>query len=140
MNPLGYPFETYNHAGYLRQWDRGADGGLAAPDGTSTLTGMPDPSLDGPVADAVELSEKLADSPYVKRCFVRQTFRYFMGRPENLTDACTLSQMEQAYDTNHGSFLQMVNALIVSDTWKTRRAPKAVHARRRASRPRRRRG
>ena len=48
--------------------------------------------------------EKLADSEHVKRCFVRQTFRYFVGRPENLSDACTLTQMEEAYDSNGGSF------------------------------------
>ena len=73
--------------------------------------------------DAVDFSEKLAASPYVKRCFVRQAFRYFMGRAENRTDACTLAQMEQAYDTNSGSFVSMVSALVTSDTWKTRRVP-----------------
>ncbi len=123
MNPLGMPFETYNQAGYLRAADHAADGGWGPPDGTSTLINMPDPALNGPVRDAVELSEKLANSPYVKRCFVRQTFRYFMGRAENRTDACTLTQMEQAYDSNNGSFLKMVSALVTSDTWKTRRVP-----------------
>jgi hypothetical protein len=71
----------------------------------------------------VELSEKLAGSRYVKQCFVRQAFRYFMGRPENRTDACTLTRMEQAYDAGGGSFLSMVSALMTSDTWKTRRVP-----------------
>lgn len=121
MNPLGLPFETFNHAGYLRVRDRAPDAGWQPPSGASVLSGMPDPSLNGPVRDAVELSEKLAESPYVKRCFVRQTFRYFMGRPENRTDACTLAQMEQAYDASQGSFTTMVTALIKSDTWKTRR-------------------
>lgn len=123
MNPLGLPFETYNHSGYLRVRDRAPDGGSMPPNGASMLSGLPDPSLNGPVRDAVELSEKLAESPWVKRCFVRHTFRYFMGRPENRTDACTLSQMEQAYDASQGSFVTMVNALIKSDTWKTRRNP-----------------
>lgn len=123
MNPLGLPFETFNHAGYLRVRDRAPDGGWQAPSGAAVLSGLPDPSLNGPVRDAVELSEKLAGSPWVKRCFVRQTFRYFMGRAENRTDACTLSQMEQAYDSSQGSFVTMVGALIGSDTWKTRRNP-----------------
>ncbi len=123
MNPLGAPFEIYNQAGYLRRSDHAADGGWGPPDGTSTLSGMPEPGLDGPVRDAVELSEKLADSPHVKRCFVRHAFRYFMGRAENRSDACTLAQMEQAYDANSGSFLSMVSALVTSDTWKTRRVP-----------------
>lgn len=123
MNPLGYPFETYNHAGYLRTRDHAADGGWGPPDGTSTLTGLPDPTLNGPVTDAVDFSQKLAASPWVKQCFVRQAFRYFMGRAENRTDACTLARMEQAYDQNHGSFFSMVGALVTSDTWKTRRVP-----------------
>ncbi|MBL8915805.1 MAG: DUF1588 domain-containing protein [Archangium sp.] len=123
MNPLGYPFELYNHAGYLRTRDHAADGGWKPPDGTSVLSGLPDPMLNGPVRDGVEFSEKLADSPWVKRCFVRQTFRYFMGRAENRTDACTLSRMEQAYDSNNGSFHSMVSALMTSDTWKTRVNP-----------------
>jgi hypothetical protein len=123
MNPLGTPFEIYNQAGYLRAADHAVDGGWGPPDGTSTLAGMPDPALNGSVRDAIELSEKLADSPYVKRCFVRQAFRYFMGRAENRSDACTLAQMEQAYDSNSGSFVSMVSALVTSDTWKTRRVP-----------------
>ena len=112
MNPLGYPFEIYNHAGFLRKEDHGQP-----PDGSATLRGMPDPDLDGPVKDAVELSQKLGDSPYVKRCFIRQSFRYFMGREETLADACTLSQMEHAYDMSEGSFSAMLIGLFQSDTF-----------------------
>ncbi|MBN1204693.1 MAG: DUF1588 domain-containing protein [Myxococcaceae bacterium] len=123
MNPLGYPFEIYNHAGYLRVGDHAPDGGTMPPDGRSALSGMPDPALNGPVRDAVELSEKLADSPYVKRCFVRHVFRYFMGRDENRSDACTLARMEQAYDSSNGSFRALLKTLMTSDTWTTRREP-----------------
>jgi hypothetical protein len=123
MNPLGYPFEIYNHAGYLRVQDHSPDGDWGAPDGTAMLTDMPDPALDGPVQDAVELSEKLADSAYVKRCFIRQAFRYYMGRDEDRSDACTLVRMEERYDSSGGSFFDMVTALMTSDTWRTRRVP-----------------
>lgn len=123
MNPLGLPFETYNHAGYLRLRDHAPDGGWGAPDGTSSLSGMPDPLLNGPVRDAVDLSEKLAASPHVKRCFLRQAFRYFMGRNENRTDACTLAAMEQAYDSNGGSLKAALSALMTSTTWTERRVP-----------------
>ncbi|RKI35446.1 DUF1588 domain-containing protein [Corallococcus sp. AB004] len=125
MEPLGLPFEIYNHAGFLRARDHSPSGGWTTPDGSSTLTSMPDPALDGPVRDAVELSERLATSRHVKRCFVRQAFRYFMGRPENGSDACTLTQMEQSYDQNNGSFSKMLTTLMTSDTWKTRRVPQA---------------
>ncbi len=115
MNPLGYPFEIYNHAGYLRQDDHGS-----APNGSAMLENMPDPALDGPVRDAVELSEKLADSDYTKRCFIRQTFRYFSGREEEMSDACTMTQMEQAYDDSNGSFSAMLTALFQSDSYQYR--------------------
>ncbi len=123
MNPLGYPFEIYNHAGYLRSEDHAPDAGFGPPSGASVLVNMPDPALNGPVRDAVELSEKLSVSPYVKRCFIRQAFRYYMGRDENRTDACTLASMESAYDSSGGSFFKLVSALMISDTWKTRRTP-----------------
>lgn len=112
MNPLGYPFEIYNHAGYLRVTDHGA-----APDGSATLANMPDPSLDGPVTDAVQMSQKFADSDYTKRCFVRQTFRYFVGRDEVQSDACTLTAMEDAYEQGGGSFAEMLIALFTSDSF-----------------------
>ncbi len=123
MNPLGYPFEIYNHAGYLRTKDHAPDGGFTTPSGSAVLSGMPDPALDGPVRDAVEFSEKLAGSAHVKRCFIRHAFRYFMGRDENRTDACTLAKMEQAYDGSGGSFTKLLGALMTSETWKTRRVP-----------------
>ena len=115
MNSLGKPFEIYNHAGLTRFDDHGQ-----APDGSSVLEFMPDPALDGPVEDAVELTTRLADSNHVKRCFVRQTFRSFMGRNETLDDACTLAAMESAYDDNGGSFFSMLDALILSDSFQYR--------------------
>ena len=115
MNTLGYPFEIYNHAGFVRATDHGG-----APNGQSTITNAPDPALNGPVANAVELSEKLASSPHAKRCFLRQAFRYFMGRHETYADACTLNAMEVAYD-QQGSFISAVKALTNSDAFLYRR-------------------
>jgi hypothetical protein len=112
MNPLGYAFETYNHAGFLRSDDHGMQ-----PDGSTVLEGMPDPALDGPIADAIELSTKLADSNHVKRCFIRHSFRFFMGRNETPRDSCALSAMENAYDDSGGSFFAMLEALATHDTF-----------------------
>ncbi|MCB9677642.1 MAG: DUF1588 domain-containing protein [Alphaproteobacteria bacterium] len=111
MNALGYAFETYNHAGYVRADDHGF-----APDGSTTIDNFPDPSLNGTYTDAVDLMETLADSEYVKRCFIRQTFRYFAGRDETPEDSCALTEMEMAYDASGGSFVSMLEALATSDT------------------------
>ena len=115
MNPLGYPFEIYNHAGFVRVDDHGSK-----PNGSSTLVGMPSPDLDGPVTDAIALSQRLATSPYAKRCFLRQTFRYFAGRDETLSDACTMVAMEKAYDDSNGSFTELLIAIFTSDSFQTR--------------------
>ena len=110
MNSLGRPFEIYNHAGFLRADDHGNP-----PSGVTTIDNAPDPSLDGDYTDAIELMEALADSEHVKRCFVRQTFRFFAGRDELAEDACVLEAMETAYDDSGGSFLSMLEALATHD-------------------------
>lgn len=110
MNPLGMAFEVYNHAGFLRASDHGQ-----APDGRTTVDNAPDPSLNRNFNDAVELSTFLAASPYARRCFIRQAFRYFMGRDETLSDACTLAAMETAFEG--GEFSKMLEALVTSDTF-----------------------
>ncbi|PRQ09784.1 DUF1588 domain-containing protein [Enhygromyxa salina] len=115
MNPLGYPFEIYNHAGFVRIEDHGA-----APNGSSVLANMPSPELEGPVGSAIDLSERLASSPYAKRCFIRQSFRYFAGREETQADACTMVALEHAYDDSGGSFAALLVALFNSDSFQYR--------------------
>jgi hypothetical protein len=116
MNPLGYPFEMYDHAGFLRVWDRYEDDGVTEhpPDATSTITDLPDPALNVAITNAVDFAQRVAGSPYARRCFIRQAFRYFMGRDETMADQCTLAAMEKALD--QGSFFDMLAALASSDT------------------------
>jgi hypothetical protein len=120
MNSLGRAFEIYNHAGFLRADDHGN-----APDGSTTLDNAPDPALNTDYADAIEMMEAFADSQHVKRCFVRQTFRFFARRDETADDACVLSAMEEAYDDSGGSFLSMLEALATHDAtrYRTREEP-----------------
>jgi hypothetical protein len=110
MNSLGFPFEIYNHAGFLRASDHGH-----APDGSATITNLRDPALNTAIKDAIDFTQKIANSPYAKRCFIRQAFRYFAGRDETLADACTLAAMESALD--QGTFIDMLVALVTSDTF-----------------------
>lgn len=110
MNTLGYPFEIYDHAGFLRATDHGK-----APSGATTITNAPDAALNGSFQDAIAFSKAIAGSTYAKRCFVRQAFRYFTGRDETLQDACTLAAMESALGS--GSFFDMLTVLVQSDTF-----------------------
>ena len=145
MNPLGYAFEIYNHAGYMRADDHGA-----APNGAATLQFTPvNQTGDGKqyatfsltpgdtvlqdgmqVRDAVEMMEAFGDSRHVKQCFIRHSFRYFMGRDETKADACTLAKMETAYDDSEGSMISMIVALFQSDAFHV-----PTHSRRRGGPP-----
>ena len=113
MNPLGYPFEMYNHAGFLRDPNH-----ERTPDFSSRLTELVrDPSLRGDYANAIELTTALSTNTEVRRCFMRNVFRFFMGRNETLDDACTLVRMENAYTESGGSFTAILKALATSDTF-----------------------
>jgi hypothetical protein len=115
MNPLGYPFEMYNHAGFVRTYDKlDANGMQHAPDATSTIANSPDPALNVAIQNAVDFAQRLGSSPYARRCFIRQAFRYFMGRDETMADQCTLTAMETALDD--GSFFDMLGVLASSDS------------------------
>jgi hypothetical protein len=115
MNPYGYPFEIYNHAGFMRSDDHGQ-----APSGFSRIDEpddqAPDPSINHrDYADAIALTEALADSPVARRCFIRNVFRFFMARDERPADACTLTRMEDAFAG--GSLFAMIESLVTSDAF-----------------------
>ena len=117
MNPLGNLFELYNHAGYFREDDHGSE-----PDGSTVLTNLPTGAgedLNGEYATPFEFAEALAASRLARRGFIRHAFRYFMGRDETMADACTLVEMEAAFDEG-GSFVDMIGALAASDTFARR--------------------
>ena len=120
MNPLGLPFEHFNHAGFVR--DRDSDG---EPPDSSTMVPegySPDPTLVGSYSDFGEFIRALAASPRARQSFVRHAFRYFMGRDEVYEDSCTLAEMGAALDDT-GSFFAMLEALVSSETFTHRSLP-----------------
>jgi len=112
MDPLGLPFEMYNHGGVFRTIE------LNEPVDTSgEIIDSGDPALDGPVTDALDMIEKLADSERVEQVFVRHTFRFWMGRNETLNDAPVLQAAHKAYRDNDGSMNALITALVTSDAF-----------------------
>ncbi len=112
MDPLGLPFEMYNHAGIFRTTE------LDKPVDTSgEITDSGDPELDGPVDDALELIDKLANSERVEQVFVRHAFRYWMGRNETLNDAPILQAAWRAYHDSNGSMQALLKSLMTSDAF-----------------------
>lgn len=112
MNPLGMPFEAYNHVGRFRTSEKGKPVDTSGAIGHTGIT-----ELDGEVADVREMMERLARSPRVRQSFIRHAFRFWMGRNEMLSDAKTLKAMDKAYVESDGSFKEMLVSLLTSDSF-----------------------
>jgi hypothetical protein len=112
MDPLGLPFEMYNHAGLYRTLE------LEKPvDATGEIIESGDPTIDGPVSNALEMIQKLANSERVEQVFVRHAFRFWMGRNETLNDAPVLQAAHQAYRNSGGSMNALITSLLTSDAF-----------------------
>jgi len=116
MDPLGLPFEIYNHAGLFRTTELGKP-----VDASGEIVDSGDPELDGPVADALEMIERLAASERVEQVFVRHAFRFWMGRNETLNDGPVLRAAHAAYRESGGSMKALIVALLSSDAFLYRR-------------------
>ena len=116
MDPLGLPFEMYNHAGLFRttEFDEPVDT-------TGEIIDSGDPALDGPVENALDMIQKLSGSERVEQVFIRHAFRFWMGRNENLNDAPVLQAAHKAYRDNGGSMKALITSLVTSDAFLYRR-------------------
>ena len=118
MNPLGLPFEQYDHLGRFRFNE------LEKPvDTTSRIVNTGVAGIDGAIETPFELIERLAASKHCEQVFVRYVFRFFLGRNETLGDAKTLQEAHKAYVDSDGSMKALVVSLLSSDSF-LYRAPK----------------
>jgi len=116
MDPLGLPFEMFNHAGLYRETE------LDNPvDTTGEIINSGDSTLDGEVDNALDMIDKLAQSQRVEQVFVRHAFRFWMGRNETINDAPVLQAAYKAYRDNGGSMKAMLASLLTSDAFLYRR-------------------
>ncbi len=112
MDPLGLPFEMYNHAGLFRTTEK--DQPVVT---TGEIIDSGDPVLDGPVEDALDMIRKLSESERVEQVFVRHAFRFWMGRNETLNDAPVLQAAHRAYRDSGGSMKALITSLLTSDAF-----------------------
>ena len=112
MNPLGMPFEQYDHFGRYRLNE------LRKPvNTTGTIIDFGDKEVDGPVKSPIDLIHRLAKAKRTQEVFVRYAFRYFLGRNETPRDAKTLREANKAYHESGGSIKALVAALLSSDSF-----------------------
>ncbi|MCO8120994.1 DUF1588 domain-containing protein [Stieleria sp. TO1_6] len=112
MDPLGLPFEMYNHAGLYRLTEQDKP-----VDTSGEIIDSGDPTLDGEVANAIKLIRRLAGSQRAEQVFVRHAFRFWMGRNETLNDAPVLQDAHRAYKDNGGSMNALLVSLLTSDAF-----------------------
>jgi hypothetical protein len=119
MDPLGFPFEIYDHYGHFREKEMvGTRKNQPKPiDASGEIIASGEAQLDGPVKDAVELVHRLAKSPRVRQSIIRHAFRYWMGRNEMLSDSPTLIAADRAYVNSDGSFNEVIVSLLTSDSF-----------------------
>lgn len=117
MDPLGLPFENFDHFGRFRKTE------LEKPVNTAgAVAGSEDSNLDGAVNNPFEMIRKLAASNRVEQVFVRHAFRYFLGRNETLADGPTLVASHHAYIDGGGSMNALIAKLLTSDAFLYRTA------------------
>ncbi|MDA0765926.1 MAG: DUF1588 domain-containing protein [Verrucomicrobia bacterium] len=112
MDPLGLPFEMYNHVGMIRSMEKGKP-----VDASGEILFSGNPALDGPVEDALEMIRKLAESERVEQVFVRHVFRFWMGRNETINDAPILQEAHLVYKKSGGSMKALLTSLLTSDAF-----------------------
>ena len=112
MDPLGLPFEMFNHVGLYRKVEKDQP-----VDTSGEIIDSGDANLDGPVDDALDMIEKLANSERVEQVFVRHAFRFWMGRNETLDDAAVLQAAHAAYKNSGGSMKALLTSLLTSDAF-----------------------
>ncbi|TWT60530.1 DUF1588 domain-containing protein [Rubinisphaera italica] len=112
MDPLGLPFEMFNHAGLYRETE------LEKPvDTTGEIIDSGDPTIDGSVANAIEMIQRLAESKRAEQVFIRHAFRFWMGRNETLNDGPILQEAHRAYKDSGGSMNALLISLLTSDAF-----------------------
>lgn len=115
LDPLGFPFEQYDHLGRYRTTENGV-----AVDASGAIAGTAD--ADGPVAGPIDMMDRLSRSLTVRQCMARHSFRYWMAREEALGDGCALRAADDAYQAGGGSYADFLASLFSSRSFLYRRA------------------
>jgi hypothetical protein len=112
LNAAGFAFEHYDSLGRFRTTDDGfpidSSGELRKVD------------LGGPFADALELEQRLADSPQAQACFVRQWLGRALARRTDASDECTLADARAAFEESQGNIVETLVAVASSDVFRYR--------------------
>jgi hypothetical protein len=114
FDPLGFAFENYDAMGRFRT----TEGGKAI-DAKVELKGTQ--SLDGPIANAIELAGKLARAPEVQDCVAKQWLRFALGRDSGDDEKRSLDSAIKSFKDSGGKIPDLLTALVRSDSFRHRK-------------------
>jgi len=113
IDPIGFTFENYDAIGKYRKQDNGID-----VDATGALQSS---DVDGPVANGIELSSKLAESQQVQACMARQWLGFATGvDPEE--DDCRVDALAEVVKASKGDVHMLLLSLVKSPDFLSRTA------------------
>ncbi len=119
LNPPGFAFEHFDALGRYRERD-----GSSAIDASGDLTGPGD--LRGHFENHEQLLGLLSSSETVRSCVVSKWFTYTHGRGEGEADACSVSQMRDAFRKSGGNVRELLLSLTETPAFLYRTNPKGA--------------
>ncbi len=106
INPIGFAFEHYSSTGAFRDLDNGFP-----VDASGALLGTDN---DGEVDDAVELSERLAESEDVLDCAAQTWVAYSLGRRVEDEDVCYIRHVRESFRASGGNVRELMLDIVRS--------------------------
>jgi Protein of unknown function (DUF1592)/Protein of unknown function (DUF1588)/Protein of unknown function (DUF1585) len=112
LHPMALAMETYDAIGRYRTTENGEP---IDPSGALFFTEL----TQQPFQNATQMIDLLAGSEEVYQCFVRQTFRYLLGRREDTGDDPTLRAAFGDFRASH-DMAGLVTRIVQSDSFRMR--------------------
>lgn len=115
MDPLGFPFESYDALGVFRTTDQGR---------TMDLSGefVETDAMDGPFNGVHEMVARLAEAPEVSHCVASEWYQFAMGRGVEAGDACSLTPLSQEFVASGSNLFELMVQITQSEAFLYRRA------------------
>jgi hypothetical protein len=115
INPLGFPFESFDAVGAFRTEDNGQ-----MVDTSSTAPVSESETVE--VGDAIELAGALADSPSVHSCYTKHWIEQLNGRAITDADGALRDRLGQASADGAVTVRELIAAIVTSPAFLTRSA------------------
>ncbi len=118
FDPFGVTFEHYDTVGRYRT-------SIEMPTGAVPVDSTWDvdiADIQGPVKDAVDLSERLAESKAARECMSRQIAAYAIGEKLTSDRACAVATVAQTFETSGGDLRGLIKQVALWPALRMRRA------------------